>query len=122
MHFPIIAALGLFSLASATDKPKYELHINTPTLFGTHTAGYIVEAGICQPIEHTLFINWLDLKPGNDFYRCSFYGTGDCSKEEKSHILNAPGSGTPKKRYHEKKGGSKGKSFRCLALGEEEDE
>ncbi|KAJ5287053.1 hypothetical protein N7478_002739 [Penicillium angulare] len=103
MHFPIIAALGLFSLASANDKPKYELHINTPALFGSHTAGYIVEAG-------------------NDYYRCSFYGTGDCSKAEKSYILNAPGSGTPKKLVHEKKGGSKGKSFRCVALGEDDED
>lgn len=53
---------------------QYVLHINSPVLFGKHTAGYTFEAGICQPLQKALWINWMDLAPGTDYYRCSFYG------------------------------------------------
>ncbi|OQE25268.1 hypothetical protein PENSTE_c006G09725 [Penicillium steckii] len=119
MQFSIIALLAFVYLSSAeNDVPQYKFEVNLPALFGSHTSGFTFEGNQCQTLERSLWVNWMSIKPGDDYYRCTFYDRPDCSGKETAHFINKPSSGTPGKEVHVDKGQPRGNSVRCKALEE----
>jgi len=52
---------------------KYKFEVNLPALFGSHTSGFTFEGKQCQTLERSLWVNWMSIKPGDDYYQCTFY-------------------------------------------------